>query len=81
MLLSSAYAPSSVHASTTAALPAALEICDELALPHVLLCHPANESPTCLTQRLALLELKSPARFHHLLNRFVVETGLPYCGN
>ena len=40
-----------------AALSAALEICDELALPHVLFCHPAIESPIGLTQRLALLEL------------------------
>jgi hypothetical protein len=45
-----------------ATLPAVLEICDELALPHVQLCHPAIESPTYLTHRLALLGLNGTMR-------------------
>ena len=50
---------SAAWATRPAALPAALEVSDELVLTQLLLCHQGIESPTCLTQRLALLELRS----------------------
>lgn len=48
---------SRLAATRPAALPAALEIRDEILVTHSLLSHPGIEPPTCLTQRLALLEL------------------------